>query len=78
MGLELYEGGDAEGAERALDALEQLASLITALEDMGPWSAGPRGSVSAGPATPEITPRRRPKRRPRGFPGGRRTFGGSG
>lgn len=36
VGLELYEGVDAEGAERALDALEQLASLVTALEDMGP------------------------------------------
>jgi AcrR family transcriptional regulator len=36
VGLELYEGVDPEGADRALDALEQLAVLVTALEDMGP------------------------------------------
>ncbi|GAA3115693.1 TetR/AcrR family transcriptional regulator [Streptosporangium carneum] len=36
VGLELYEGVDSEGTERAFDALEQLAVLMTALEDMGP------------------------------------------
>jgi hypothetical protein len=36
VGLELYEGVDPEGAGRALDALEQLATLVTALEDMSP------------------------------------------
>ncbi|TMR97393.1 TetR/AcrR family transcriptional regulator [Nonomuraea basaltis] len=36
VGLELYEGVDAEGADQALNALEELATLVTALEDMGP------------------------------------------
>ncbi|WP_223166553.1 TetR/AcrR family transcriptional regulator [Nonomuraea sp. SYSU D8015] len=36
VGLELYEGVDAEGAEHALKALEELAVLVTALDDMGP------------------------------------------
>ncbi|GAA3575671.1 TetR family transcriptional regulator [Nonomuraea rosea] len=36
VGLELYEGVDAEGAGQALDALEDLAVLVSALEDMGP------------------------------------------
>lgn len=36
VGLELYEGVDPEGATRAFDALEQLASLVGVLEDMGP------------------------------------------
>lgn len=36
VGLELYDGVDADGANQALDALEQLAALVTALEDMGP------------------------------------------
>ncbi|MGN9845688.1 TetR/AcrR family transcriptional regulator [Nonomuraea sp. H19] len=36
VGLELYEGVDADGAAQAMDALEELAVLVTALEDMGP------------------------------------------
>ncbi|GAB1817727.1 TetR/AcrR family transcriptional regulator [Herbidospora sp. RD11066] len=36
VGLELYEGVDQAGAERALAALEQLADLVTVLEEMGP------------------------------------------
>jgi AcrR family transcriptional regulator len=36
VGLELYEGVDSEGAGQAFDALEQLATLITMLDDMGP------------------------------------------
>ncbi|WP_392674878.1 TetR/AcrR family transcriptional regulator [Streptomyces sp. LN785] len=36
IGLELYEGVDANGAERALDALEQLSALVTVLEELGP------------------------------------------
>lgn len=36
VGLELYEGVDAEGAERALAALEQLAALAGALDGLGP------------------------------------------
>ncbi|MEV0623191.1 TetR family transcriptional regulator [Nonomuraea sp. NPDC050404] len=36
VGLELYEGVDADGSAQALDALEELAVLVTALEDMGP------------------------------------------
>ncbi|WP_169982888.1 TetR/AcrR family transcriptional regulator [Microbispora sp. H10836] len=36
VGLELYEGVDKAGAEQAFDSLEQLAGLVTVLEDMGP------------------------------------------
>ncbi|NLU68965.1 TetR/AcrR family transcriptional regulator [Streptomyces sp. HNM0574] len=36
VGLELYEGVDPDGAARALDALEQLAAMATALEELGP------------------------------------------
>ncbi|MEV7193250.1 TetR/AcrR family transcriptional regulator [Streptomyces sp. NPDC093510] len=36
VGMELYEGVDAEGTERALDSLEQLSVLVTAVEDLGP------------------------------------------
>ncbi|MEV6754031.1 TetR/AcrR family transcriptional regulator [Streptomyces sp. NPDC051214] len=36
VGIELYEGVDAAGAERALDALEQLSVLVTAVEELGP------------------------------------------
>ncbi|MEU7279483.1 TetR/AcrR family transcriptional regulator [Streptomyces sp. NPDC045431] len=36
IGLELYEGVDADGAARALGALEQLAALAAALEELGP------------------------------------------
>ncbi|MEV4108192.1 TetR family transcriptional regulator [Nonomuraea sp. NPDC049695] len=36
VGLELYEGVDPEGANQAFDALEGLATLATALDDMGP------------------------------------------
>lgn len=36
VGLELYEGVDPEGSARALAALEQLAALVTVLEEQGP------------------------------------------
>jgi hypothetical protein len=36
VGLELYEGVDPEGTERALSSLEQLAGLVAALEELGP------------------------------------------
>ncbi|MGW3730012.1 TetR/AcrR family transcriptional regulator [Streptomyces sp. F001] len=36
VGIELYEGVDEEGAHAALDALEQLAALVAALDDLGP------------------------------------------
>lgn len=36
VGIELYEGVDADGAGRALDALEQLSVLVTAVEELGP------------------------------------------
>ena len=36
IGLELYEGVDPEGATNALAALEQLAALTTALDELGP------------------------------------------
>ncbi|MET8786775.1 TetR/AcrR family transcriptional regulator [Streptomyces sp. NPDC004589] len=36
VGIELYEGVDAEGAGTALAALDQLAALLAALDDLGP------------------------------------------
>lgn len=36
IGLELYEGADAEGAGQALDALERLVVLIEVVDDLGP------------------------------------------
>lgn len=36
VGLELYEGVDPDGAARALDSLEQLAELVSVLEELGP------------------------------------------
>ncbi|MFI9342172.1 TetR/AcrR family transcriptional regulator [Streptomyces sp. NPDC052773] len=36
VGIELYEGVDAAGAASALDALEQLGVLVSALEALGP------------------------------------------
>ncbi len=36
IGLELYEGVDAQGAEAALDALDRLAVLIEVVDDLGP------------------------------------------
>ncbi|MGV9884350.1 TetR/AcrR family transcriptional regulator [Streptomyces sp. NPDC003006] len=36
VGMELYEGVDPAGTERALTALEQLSLLVTAVEDLGP------------------------------------------
>ncbi|GLW96063.1 TetR family transcriptional regulator [Microtetraspora sp. NBRC 16547] len=36
VGLELYEGVDKDGAERALASLEQLSDLVTLLEELGP------------------------------------------
>jgi len=36
VGLELYEGVDAAGGTRALDALEQLAVLVEVIDELGP------------------------------------------
>lgn len=36
VGIELYEGVDRGGALRALDALDQLGALVTALDELGP------------------------------------------
>jgi AcrR family transcriptional regulator len=36
IGLELYEGVDAPGATRALDALAQLATLVAVVDGLGP------------------------------------------
>ncbi|MFI2431055.1 TetR/AcrR family transcriptional regulator [Streptomyces sp. NPDC018693] len=36
VGIELYEGADPSGAASALDALEQLGVLVSALEELGP------------------------------------------
>ncbi|MFF3033033.1 TetR/AcrR family transcriptional regulator [Streptomyces rubiginosohelvolus] len=36
VGLEMYEGVDPEGAERAFEALEQLTALAGVLDELGP------------------------------------------
>jgi len=36
VGLELYEGVDAEGGSSALDALDQLGTLVEVVEELGP------------------------------------------
>jgi AcrR family transcriptional regulator len=36
IGLELYDGVDADGASLALDALEQLGLLVEVVDDLGP------------------------------------------
>ncbi|MGW0770986.1 TetR/AcrR family transcriptional regulator [Streptomyces sp. NPDC002676] len=36
VGIELYEGVDERGAHAALDTLEQLGELVTALDELGP------------------------------------------
>jgi AcrR family transcriptional regulator len=36
IGLELYDGVDAEGAALALQALEQLGGLVDVIDDLGP------------------------------------------
>ncbi|MBV1854923.1 TetR/AcrR family transcriptional regulator [Catellatospora tritici] len=36
IGLELYEGVDHDGAQRAMAALEQLAVLVELVDDLGP------------------------------------------
>ncbi|TQS26113.1 hypothetical protein [Microbispora sp. KK1-11] len=36
VGLELYDGVDKDGAERAFESMEQLAGLVAVLKDMGP------------------------------------------
>jgi AcrR family transcriptional regulator len=36
VGLELYEGVDAQGAARALEALDQLAVLVEVVDELGP------------------------------------------
>lgn len=36
IGLELYDGVDRPGAERAMEALDQLAVLIEIVDDLGP------------------------------------------
>ncbi|WP_406863190.1 TetR/AcrR family transcriptional regulator [Streptomyces sp. HUAS MG47] len=55
VGLELYEGVDKAGAEAALGALEQLGTLMSALEELGPvaqkavrYTLRRRGAPQAG------------------------------
>ena len=36
IGVQLYDGIDAEGAARALDSLERLAVLVEVVDDLGP------------------------------------------
>ncbi|MFG2112800.1 TetR/AcrR family transcriptional regulator [Streptomyces sp. NPDC048718] len=40
VGMELYEAVDPAGADAALDALEQLAGLLAALEELSPVARG--------------------------------------
>lgn len=36
IGLELYDGADPQGAQRALDALDALGSIFELIDDLGP------------------------------------------
>jgi hypothetical protein len=36
IGLELYEGVDAEGTARAMESLDQLALVVEVVNDLGP------------------------------------------
>jgi AcrR family transcriptional regulator len=69
VGLELYEGVDEAGAQRAIAALEQLAVLVEVVDDLGPVARRAlRARVSrasarrATKARPAAEPRRSPGR----------------
>lgn len=55
IGLELYDGVDAEGAAHALDSLERLGVLVDVVNDLGPLARRAlrsklKGSKAAAPA----------------------------
>jgi AcrR family transcriptional regulator len=59
VGLELYEGVDAAGAQRALGALEQLAVLVEVVDDLGPVARRAlRARLSRATARRAARPRR--------------------
>ncbi|NUU23757.1 MAG: TetR/AcrR family transcriptional regulator [Streptomycetaceae bacterium] len=81
IGLELYGGVDRDGADRAVDALDQLGALLALLDDLGPLtqravrnrlrrSRGPGeaaapGVESRGPEDPTRAEPRRGGNRPK-------------
>jgi AcrR family transcriptional regulator len=58
IGLELYEGIDAQGAAHALDSLEQLGVLVEVVNDLGPIARRALRSKlkSLRPTTPALPP----------------------
>ena len=67
IGLELFEGVDPAGATAALDALEQLATLVEVMEELGPVA---KRAVRAKLRRPTPAPprARSPRRTPRTSP----------
>ncbi|MFD9739231.1 TetR/AcrR family transcriptional regulator [Umezawaea sp. NPDC059074] len=53
VGMELYEGVDAEGGGAALDALDQLGALVEVVEELGPLARrAVRGRIRRGVVKP--------------------------
>jgi AcrR family transcriptional regulator len=57
IGLELYEGVDAAGAEQALDALERLGVLVEVVNDLGPIARRALRAKLRGVRATAATPR---------------------
>ncbi len=55
IGLELYEGVDAAGADRALAALDQLAVLLEVVDELGPIARRALRSTLAKATVPKST-----------------------
>ena len=61
IGLELYEGADADGASRALEALDRLAVLVEVVDDLGPVARRAlKAKLNRAPTGAKAAPRRRP------------------
>ena len=61
IGLELYEGADADGASRALEALERLAVLVEVVDDLGPVARRAlKAKLNRAPTIAKSASRRRP------------------
>ncbi len=72
IGLELFEGVDADGARAALDALDQLAAIVEVVEDLGPVARRAlRAKLRRRPAPPERRARVTPTAPPIGCSGNR-------
>lgn len=68
IGLQLYDGIDADGAAHALDSLERLAVLVEVVNDLGPIARRAlrtklKGVRGAAPTADTVT-RSRPVTRP--------------